>query len=108
MFYLPNSVFEKLSLLQFSSCSCLTKTPELKYHQELCKYRLAAELKQELEKWKAPLVEAMPWPKTSHRVGAELVKEEPFYCGIAGKKMVFCSTCPGRECKYGNKEKKHD
>lgn len=25
---------------QISSCSCLTKTPELQYHAELCKYRL--------------------------------------------------------------------
>lgn len=25
---------------QLSACTCLTKTPELKYHDELCKYRL--------------------------------------------------------------------
>ena len=37
-----------LGLLQIGGCTCLTKTPELQYHAEDCKYRLAAEIQQAL------------------------------------------------------------
>jgi hypothetical protein len=37
-----------LGLLQIGGCTCLTKTPELQYHAEDCKYRLAAEIHQAL------------------------------------------------------------
>jgi hypothetical protein len=33
----------KLLLATSSSCSCLTKTPELKYHNDICTYRVIME-----------------------------------------------------------------
>lgn len=40
----------RLSTAMIASCSCMTKTPELKYHDPLCPYRLYAESKIEILK----------------------------------------------------------
>lgn len=34
----------RLARLQVGGCTCMTKTPELKYHDERCTYRLASEI----------------------------------------------------------------
>lgn len=39
-------VSDKLTLLQIASCTCCTKTPIIKYHNENCKYRIACELEE--------------------------------------------------------------
>lgn len=38
--------------LNRQGCSCLTKTPEIKYHQMTCSYRIAQEVIFRLEKHK--------------------------------------------------------
>lgn len=40
----------KLHEMQIGSCTCLTKTPELKYHAEDCRYRVSAEILAYVEK----------------------------------------------------------
>jgi hypothetical protein len=40
--------FALLSRLQLGGCTCNTKTPELRFHAEDCKYRLASEIEREL------------------------------------------------------------
>jgi hypothetical protein len=40
--------FKLLRKLQIGGCTCLTKTPELRFHAENCQYRLAAEIEHAL------------------------------------------------------------
>jgi hypothetical protein len=42
------TTLKRLQNAQYGSCSCLTKTPELKYHDESCKFRLCAEAEAEI------------------------------------------------------------
>lgn len=41
---IPYEIRKRLTSLQVGGCTCLTKTPELKYHKETCHYRLASEI----------------------------------------------------------------
>ena len=41
----PKEVSAKLQLATLASCSCLTKTPEIAYHEPHCRYRVLAEAK---------------------------------------------------------------
>lgn len=46
--------FALLSHLQIGGCTCNTKTPELRFHSEDCRYRLAAEIERTLLDASAP------------------------------------------------------
>lgn len=46
----PKDVFEKLQYAMISSCTCLTKTPDIYYHKETCRYRLLSEVYTEVER----------------------------------------------------------
>ena len=35
-----DTLLNKLADAQFASCSCMTKTPEVKWHHSNCKYRI--------------------------------------------------------------------
>jgi hypothetical protein len=39
---------DALSLSQIGSCTCLTKTPDTKFHSDTCRYRLLHEVSQAL------------------------------------------------------------
>ena len=38
------AIYDKLSKLMIGGCTCLTKTPDIKFHKENCTYRLAREV----------------------------------------------------------------
>lgn len=40
----PTGVIEKLWRLKIGGCDCMTKTPELRFHDERCTYRLVSEI----------------------------------------------------------------
>lgn len=44
MIKIDESIRYKLLKLQMGSCTCCTKTPEVKYHLADCNYRLASEM----------------------------------------------------------------
>jgi hypothetical protein len=48
-------VAHRLRIGQIASCSCETKTPEVKYHQPYCRYRLLEEGATEIERLRAGL-----------------------------------------------------
>ncbi len=63
----------KLIELQSSSCSCLTKSPELKYHAESCRYRVLGELYGEVQAWALPSDRALARvSELSAEIGQEL------------------------------------
>lgn len=43
------SLRDRLFYAQNSACSCLTKTPEIEYHDPMCRYRLFAEARGALD-----------------------------------------------------------
>lgn len=43
------AITDKLTQIEAAGCTCLTKTPEIKYHAPNCKYRLAVEVEEMLE-----------------------------------------------------------
>ncbi len=45
-----SDVFEKLNRATVASCTCLTKTPEVEYHDENCRYRLLREIYTDVER----------------------------------------------------------
>ncbi len=70
-------ILERLSKLIMGTCSCQTKTPELRFHDENCQYRLASEVA-EMVMDESP----EPWPPwivtklTSFKY--KLIKECPY------------------------------
>jgi len=48
---IPHEVYEKLMMIQFAGCNCDTKTPVLSYHKDTCRYRLACEIEDLLDRY---------------------------------------------------------
>jgi hypothetical protein len=44
-----NDIKAKLLNLSIGSCSCMTKTPVIYYHDENCRYRILQEISQEVD-----------------------------------------------------------
>lgn len=42
-----NNLFRRLSQAQVAACTCMTKTPDIEYHDELCHFRLFRECQYE-------------------------------------------------------------
>lgn len=45
-----NGLLDRLHLATIGSCTCLTKTPDPQYHDNMCPYRLYRESAEEIEK----------------------------------------------------------
>ena len=45
----PVKVFRKLLYIQIGGCNCSTKTPNIEFHAEDCRYRLAVEIESMLK-----------------------------------------------------------
>ena len=43
-------ITHKLQLISIGSCDCLTKTPDIEYHDKFCRYRLITEAIRYIEK----------------------------------------------------------
>lgn len=43
-------IIRKIDQASIASCSCLTKTPEIEFHSETCRYRILQEIKLDIEK----------------------------------------------------------
>lgn len=43
-----NDVLRKLDYLSIASCSCLTKTPDIEFHSDTCRYKILQEIKKQI------------------------------------------------------------
>jgi hypothetical protein len=43
-------ILVKINTLKIASCNCLTKTPDVLYHNEKCRYRILSELEIDIKK----------------------------------------------------------
>lgn len=85
--------FALLSHLQIGGCTCNTKTPELRFHSEDCRYRLAAEIERTLLDASAPTLgcgdpgwqarHAAPQPQAAEPKGlTDAQLEASFHCEL--------------------------
>lgn len=45
-----SNVFDKINHLTVGSCTCMTKTDDIYYHDEKCRYRLLREIYSDVER----------------------------------------------------------
>ena len=66
------SLLDRLMEGSIGSCSCLTKTPELQYHNPTCHFRLHQESGREIRQLRAALEEAIDWLKDTDTEGTRV------------------------------------
>lgn len=55
---------QKILFAQYASCTCMTKTPELQYHEEGCRYRVLGEAQHRID----ILESALRWYATGYHM----------------------------------------
>ena len=64
--------YSRLAMAQVASCTCETKTPEIRHHDEMCHFRLFSEAYAALSPLQVGYVcrrcgaeDVMPWPRAA-------------------------------------------
>lgn len=84
--YAPAAVTEKLIRMQVGGCTCNTKSPELRFHDERCTYRLACEVQDLLNTAPTPSPPVAAPPATPDRY--EAIKEMAYLLKMAPRGEV--------------------
>jgi hypothetical protein len=100
---MTDSIDVRLAKATVASCECMTKTPEVKFHNEDCRYRIIMEAMGELDKLRAERDAAIVRAEALHNALREVAITHPdsglwLNCAVCGANWHLTTTKAESEC----------